>query len=60
MEGIKKNRLKLLALCIEGATGVVGGALILEQNHPYLTLFILALGAVANKIIKFIDEGHIL
>jgi hypothetical protein len=61
MEEIKrKNRLKLAALCIEGVTAVLGSALILEQNHPYITLIILAIGVVSHKVLKFIDEGNIL
>jgi hypothetical protein len=49
----KTNRAKLIALCIKSITGVVGASLVIEQNHPYLALSVLALGAVANEVINF-------
>ncbi len=52
----KLEKLKLIGLSIEAATGIIGGSLILVENHPYLTLTILALGAVATKITNFITE----
>jgi histone H3/H4 len=41
---------KLIARCIKAATAVIVSAAVLEEINPYLTLFILALGAVANEI----------
>lgn len=52
----KLEKLKLIGLCIEGATGIIGGSLILTEKHPYLTLSVLAIGAVASKIVNFIKD----
>ena len=49
----KPTNVKLILLCIEAITGVIGGALILNQEHPYFALGVLALGAAVNKIINF-------
>lgn len=48
----------LVAMCIEAATGIVGGSMVLEQNHPYITLAILATGAVATKIANYLKENN--
>jgi hypothetical protein len=50
------DKFKLTGLCIKAATGVIGGSLVLEQKHPYLTLVVLALGAIANEITNFLKE----
>jgi hypothetical protein len=50
------DKFKLTGLCIKSATGVIGGSLVLEQKHPYLTLAVLALGAIANEITNFLKE----
>lgn len=50
------DKLKLTGLCIEGATGVIGGSMIMSEAKPYLTLAILAIGAVSTKIVNFIKE----
>jgi len=50
------DKFKLTGLCIKSATGVIGGSLVLEQKHPYLTLVVLALGAIANEITNFLKE----
>lgn len=52
----KIEKLKLIGLCIQGVTGVVGGSLILVEGHPYLTLVVLSLGAIANQVVSFIKE----
>jgi len=51
--GNKPNSAKLIALCVKAVTGVVGASLVLEQNHPYLALIVLAIGAACNEIINF-------
>jgi hypothetical protein len=51
--GNHSNVAKLIALCVKGATGVIGGSLVLENAHPYLTLSVLAIGAIVNEIINF-------
>ena len=50
------EKLKLIGLCIEGATGVIGTSLVLTEKHPYLTITVLALGAIATKTVSFIKE----
>lgn len=52
----KIEKLKLIGLCIKGATGIIGGSLVLVEGHPYLSLTVLALGAVANEVVSFIKE----
>lgn len=54
----KMKKWELVALCIEAATGIIGGSMVLEQNHPYLTLVILATGAIATKIANYIKENY--
>ena len=51
----RSKKIKLLALCIKAITGIVGGSMILTQQHPYIILAILSIGAVANEITNFID-----
>jgi len=41
---------------IKIAAGVAGGAVILSENHPYLAVCILVVGAVANEWIAIIRE----
>ncbi len=50
------EKLKLIGQSIRAATGVVGGSLILSEAKPYLTIAILAIGAVSNEIVSFIKE----
>lgn len=52
----KIEKLKLIGLCIKGATGIVGGSLILVEGHPYLSITILAIGGIANEVVSFIKE----
>ncbi len=52
----KLEKLKYIGLLIEAATGVVGTAVILTEGHPYLTLVILALGAMSSKSVEFLKE----
>ena len=52
----KLDKYKLIATLIKTVTGVIGGSLILEQNHPYITLSILAVGAAANEFVVFLQN----
>lgn len=52
----KVEKLKLIGLCIKSATGIIGGSLILIEGHPYASICILALGAVASEVVSFIKE----
>lgn len=56
MKKIISDKWELAALCIKGLTGVLGGSMILENNHPYLTLAICGVGAVANEVVIFIQK----
>ena len=49
----KSKKIKLIALCIKAVTGVLGGSMILSNQHPYLSIAILAIGAAANEITNF-------
>lgn len=50
------DKYKLIGLIIKSITGVIGGSLILTETHPYLTLFILAIGAGANEWVSFLKD----
>lgn len=52
-ERITKDKYTFLAYAIKAVTGVVGTSLVLEQNHPYITVAVLAIGAVANEAIDY-------
>ena len=52
----KIEKLKLIGLCVKAATAIIGGSLILVEGHPYLSIAILAVGAVANEVVSFIKE----
>jgi len=43
------KNLVLLASMVKGLTAVIGGSLILSEEHPYLSLFSLAVGATVNE-----------
>lgn len=47
----QNEKLNLAAKCIKAFTGVVGGSLVLEAEHPYITLLVLAIGAVSVEIV---------
>lgn len=53
MTRLIKDKYAILAFSVKAITGVVGTSLVLEQNHPYITVTVLALGAVTNEIIDF-------
>ena len=59
MDEIKKlysNKVKLLALIVKAITGVVGASLILTEEHPYLALIALSIGAAVNEFLLFIEK----
>ena len=47
------NKHKFIILATKAVCGVAGGALVLTENHPYLALAILAIGAAANEAIIY-------
>jgi hypothetical protein len=54
---MKPDTLENIALCIEGATGVIGGSLVLSNEHPYLSLLVLALGAASTKLVNKLEKN---
>lgn len=51
----KLDKFRLIGLLIKSVTGIIGGSLILEENHPYITLTVLAVGAAANEFVNFLQ-----
>jgi len=54
---LNKNK-KLTALIVKSITGVLGASLVLENNHPYITLGVLCLGAAANEYIIYNSDKN--
>lgn len=52
----KSKKIKLAALCIKTVTGILGASSILTEQHPYVSLTILCIGALANEILNFISS----
>ncbi len=52
----KIDRIKLIGISIKAVTGVLGVSVILTEGHPYLTIGILAAGALADQIVIYIKE----
>lgn len=50
---MKKDKLQLIAICVKAATAVGGGSLVLENNHPYIALTVLVVGAIANEVVEW-------
>ncbi len=53
------DKYKLIGLCIKAATGIIGGSLVLQNTHPYISITVLALGAVSNEIVNYIKDKEI-
>jgi hypothetical protein len=51
-----RNKYELTGMLIKSATGVIGGSLVLENQHPYITLAVLAIGAMANELVTYIKD----
>jgi hypothetical protein len=49
------KRTKLILTITKAVCGAIGGALVLTENHPYITLVFLAIGAGANEAVNFIN-----
>lgn len=52
----KYQKLKIIGLVIKSVTGVIGGSLILTENHPYWSIAILAIGAGANELVSALKD----
>tara|TARA_R110000744_G_scaffold148351_1_gene261373 strand:- start:5526 stop:5723 length:198 start_codon:yes stop_codon:yes gene_type:complete len=48
-KNVFSGNLMLLASIVKGITGVVGASLILSEDHPYMALISLAVGAGVNE-----------
>jgi hypothetical protein len=48
-----KRKHEFIILAVKAVCGVVGGALILTEDHPYLSLLFLAIGAAANEAVIY-------
>ena len=55
MKTIAKNKWAFIAFTVKAVTGLVGGSLVLSNEHPFIALTVLAIGAVANEAIDFFD-----
>lgn len=53
------DKLNLASRCVKSATAVAGGSLVLSEGHPYWTIFILAIGGIANEFIVFVREKEV-
>lgn len=51
--------IKLIALCVKGITGVIGGSMIINQEHPYTTIAVLSAGVVANEFVQVIKDKEV-
>lgn len=61
MDEIKKfynTNLLLLASLMKAITGVVGASLILTEEHPYLALTALSIGAAVNEFLLFVEKSR--
>lgn len=50
------EKFKLFGLIIKAVFGTLGGAVILSEQHPYLALSILGVGAGANEWVSFLKD----
>lgn len=51
-----KKKAKLVANVVKAVTGVLGASLILNDNHPYLSLIVLAIGAGVNEYLLYLEK----
>lgn len=57
--GNKTSKGKFIAICIKSVTAIIGGSMILQEGHPYLTLAILSVGAIANEALNFFYKDDV-
>lgn len=53
---IYSDKLMLSALVVKAVTGVLGASLILTEEHPYMALTCLAIGAGVNEILLYLEK----
>lgn len=49
-----KNRFVLKLIKV--GSGVLGSAMVLNDNHPYFTVAVLVIGAVANEALNYNEK----
>jgi len=52
----KIEKFKLIGKCIKGATAVFGSSSILTEQRPWISITILAIGAIASEIVNAIEK----
>lgn len=57
MKKIIKDKVTMIALIVKGITGVLGASLVLSEEHPYLALTVLAIGAAVNEYLLYINDN---
>ena len=55
----KMDKWELFATIIKAVTAVATTAVVLEENHPYITLIILMLGAAANEYLMYMHKRQV-
>lgn len=53
------DKLKMVGLIIKSVTGIIGGSLVLTENHPYITLTVLAIGGAANEFVSVLKDKEV-
>ena len=57
LKKIYSDKTMLIALVVKAITGVLGASLILTEEHPYMALICLAIGAGVNEYLLFIEKS---
>ena len=60
MEKMKKlfsDKIILIANIVKAITGIFGAAMILQEEHPYWSLTILAIGAGINEFLMYVEKS---
>tara|TARA_R110000772_G_scaffold71032_1_gene156016 strand:+ start:83 stop:259 length:177 start_codon:yes stop_codon:yes gene_type:complete len=55
MQKIVKKKWAFIAFSVKAVTGLLGGSLVLTNEHPYLALAVLGIGAIVNEAIDFFE-----
>ncbi len=51
-----KKKVKLVANLVKAVTGALGASLILSEDHPYLSLIVLSIGAAVNEYLLYLEK----
>jgi len=55
MRKIVKNNWAFIAFSVKAVTGLLGGSLVLSNEHPFTSLAVLGIGAIVNEAIDFFE-----